>query len=244
MARSDAESLHTLLGGRSSALDAALPAVAFVIGWMLVARLAPDAAIGSGATAAIAAGVAVAGWRLKQGRQPVATVVSLLAVCLAAIIVLRTGRAEDFFVVRILTNAASALAWAGSIMVRWPLLGVVVGGLLGQKARWRRDPALLGGYGRASWIWFGQYVVRLAVLGPLWLAGQTVLLATAQVLVTWPLVAACIAASWWVLRRSLPPDHPGLRHPVVPGEPSPGPPPPQLPRVEPSASRPPVSGER
>ena len=40
---------------------------------------------------------------------------------------------------------------------------------------------------------------------------------------TWPqrlliafncvLVAACLAVSWWVIRRSLPPGHPGLRHP-------------------------------
>jgi hypothetical protein len=35
----------------------------------------------------------------------------------------------------------------------------------------------------------------------------------ARVLLSWPLVAVCLAASWWVLRRSLPPDHPGLRHP-------------------------------
>jgi len=172
-------------------------------------------------------------------RQPVATVASLLAVCLAAIIVLRTGRAADFFLVRILTNAASALAWAGSIMVRWPLLGVVVGGLLGQKARWRRDPDLLRAYGRSSWVWVGQYVVRLAILVPLWWAGLTVLLATAQVLLTWPLVAACIAASWWVLRRSLPPEHPGLRHPVMPDDPNP---PTQSAPVEPTPSAPPVSG--
>jgi len=30
---------------------------------------------------------------------------------------------------------------------------------------------------------------------------------------TWPLVVATLAVSWWVIRRSLPEDHPGLRHP-------------------------------
>ncbi|HEX6871837.1 MAG TPA: DUF3159 domain-containing protein, partial [Micromonosporaceae bacterium] len=29
-------------------------------------------------------------------------------------------------------------------------------------------------------------------------------------------IAACLAVSWWVLRRALPAGHPGLRHPQVP----------------------------
>jgi hypothetical protein len=44
-------------------------------------------------------------------------------------------------------------------VVRWPLLGLVVAFVLGQRARWRRDPALLRAYMRASWVWVGQYLV-------------------------------------------------------------------------------------
>jgi hypothetical protein len=44
---------------------------------------------------------------------------------------------------------------AVSIAVRWPLLGLVVGTALGQRTRWRRDPDLLRGYRRASWVWVG-----------------------------------------------------------------------------------------
>jgi hypothetical protein len=92
----------------------------------------------------------------------------------------------------------------------------VVGAVLGQKTRWRRDPALLRAYGRGSWVWVLQYVVRLAVFLPLYAAGQVVALGVARVALTWPLVAACLAVSWWVIRRNLPADHPGLRHPVTP----------------------------
>jgi hypothetical protein len=66
---------------------------------------------------------------------------------------------------------------------------------------------------RASWPWVGQYLVRLAAFVPLFLAEQTFALGVARVVLTWPLVALCLAGSWWVLRRTLPPDHPGLRHP-------------------------------
>jgi hypothetical protein len=202
------ESLADLLGGRRAALDATVPPVVFVAGW-----LAGGHSIWIGAGAAVLAALAVAALRMRQGDKPRAVLIGLLGVCVAALIALRTGRAEDFFLLQIVTNAASALAWAVSIVVRWPLLGVIVGAVLGQRTRWRRDPALLRAYALGSWVWVGQYLVRLAVFVPLWAAHAVVALGIARGLLTWPLVAACLAVSWWVIRRSLPDGHPGLRHP-------------------------------
>ena len=120
-----------------------------------------------------------------------------------------------------MSKAVGALVWTVSIAVRWPLLGVVVGAVLGQRARWRRDPTLLAAYGRGSWVWVLQYVIRVAVFVPLYLGGQVVALGVARAALTWPLIAGCLAASWWVVRRALPPGHPGLRHPVPAGTPAP-----------------------
>ena len=204
------ESLAQLLGGRRSAIDATLPAVGFVAGWLAAGR-----SIWAGAGAAVVCALAVSLWRLRHGDKPRAVLIGLLGVCVAALIALRTGRAEDFFLVQLLSNAASALVWAVSIVVRWPLLGLVVGAVLGQRTRWRRDPALLRAYSLGSAVWVLQYVVRVAVFLPLYAAGQVVALGAARVALTWPLVAACLAVSWWVIRRTLPREHPGLRHPVT-----------------------------
>ncbi|GIM90774.1 DUF3159 domain-containing protein [Paractinoplanes toevensis] len=204
------ESLAELLNGRRAAIDATLPAAGFVIGWLAGGR-----SIWAGASVAVACAVAVGWWRLRHGDKPRAVLIGLLGVCVAALIALRTGKAEDFFLLQLLSNAASALAWAVSIVLRWPLLGLVVGGVLGQKTRWRRDPALLRSYGLASWVWVLQYVIRLAVFLPLYAAGQVVALGVARIALTWPLIAACLAVSWWVIRKTLPPGHPGLRHPLV-----------------------------
>jgi hypothetical protein len=202
------ESLSELLNGRRAALDATLPAAGFVVGWLAGGR-----SIWAGSAVALGCAVVVSLWRLRQGEKPRAVLIGLLGVCVAALIALRTGRAEDFFLIQLLSNAASALVWAVSIVVRWPLLGLVVGAVLGQKTRWRRDPALLRAYGKGSWVWVAQYVVRVGVFLPLYAAEQVVALGVARVALTWPLVAACLAVSWWVIRRSLPPGHPGLRHP-------------------------------
>jgi hypothetical protein len=200
--------LKELLGGRRGAVDASIPPAVFVLGWLVSGR-----SIGWGAAAAIAAGVLVGVWRLVRGRRVTASVAGVAAVAMAAFVALQTGRAEDFFLVQLLSNVASALAWALSILIRWPLLGVVVGLLLGQKTRWRRDPALVRAYGRASWVWVAQYVVRVVVFGLLWWSGWVVALGVARVALSWPLVAATVAVSAVVLRRALPSDHPGLRHP-------------------------------
>lgn len=209
-------SLAEVLGGRSGAVDATLPVVAFALAWFAAGGLGAPAPVAWGSGAALATAAVLAAVRLRAGKPPRAVVFGLLGVALAATIALVTGNAADFFLVRIVSNALSALAWAVSIVVRWPLLGVVVGTLLGQRTRWRRDPDLLRGYQRASWVWAAQYVVRLAVFLPLYSAGAVVALATAQVLLTWPLVALCVVASWPLLRSALPEGHRGIRHPAQP----------------------------
>jgi hypothetical protein len=201
--------LRELLGGRRGALDASIPPAVFVIAWLVSGR-----SIGWAAVAAIASGVGVGIWRLSRGRRVTASVASVAAVSLAAFVALQTGRPEDFFLIQLLSNVASALAWTLSILIRWPLLGVVVGIVIGQKTRWRRDPDLVRAYGNASWVWvLGQYTVRVIVFGLLWWSGWVVALGVARVVLSWPLVAATLAVSAVVLRKSLPEGHPGLRHP-------------------------------
>ncbi len=209
-AETDRDSLMHLLGGRASAVDASVPPVVFGLAWLLAGE-----SIAVGGAAAVVVGIVIGAVRLRKGARPRAVLISLLGVMLGAVIALRTGDAADFYLVRVVSNAASALVWMTSIALRWPLLGLVVGTLLGQRTRWRRDPALRSAYSRASWVWVGQYVTRLLVFIPLWAVDAVVALGIAQVVLTWPLVAVCVVSSWWVLRRSLPADHPGIRRPRV-----------------------------
>lgn len=211
--RAEDPKLAELLGGRAGAVDASVPVVAFVLGWLVAGRAGSGFPINWGAGAAVVAGAVVAVWRWSRGRRPRAVLFGLAGVVAAAGVALVTGRASDFFLLQIVSNAGSALAWAISIVVRWPLLGVVVGGLLGQRTRWRRDPDLLRGYQRASWAWVAQYVVRLAVFLPLWAADEVVLLGVARTVLSPVLVGLSVLASWPLLRTALPADHPGIRHP-------------------------------
>ncbi len=157
------ESLADLLGGRRGAVDASLPPLGFVAGWLASGR-----SVLAGAVTALAVGLAVAAWRLYRADRPRAVLIGLIGVCVAALIALRTGRAADFFLLQLFANAASALLFAVSTAIRWPLLGVIVGIVLGQRTRWRRDPDLPRAYGRGSLVWTAQYALRVAVFLPLY----------------------------------------------------------------------------
>lgn len=205
--------LAQILGGRSGAVDASIPVVAFVAVWLGADASGAASPIRWAAGAAVAAAAVVAGARLSRGHRPRAVLLGLLGVVAAAGVALYTGRAEDFFLLQIVSNVASALAWAISIVVRWPLLGIVVGGLLGQRTRWRRDPDLLRGYQRASWAWVAQYAVRIGVFLPLYTGDEVFWLGIARGAVSPALVGLSVLVSWPLLRTALPADHPGIRHP-------------------------------
>lgn len=206
------DTLVSLLGGRRGAFDATAPLVVFVLTWLLTGN-----SIAWGAAASLISASAIALWRLRRGTKPRAVILGLLSVCAASAIVLYTGRAADILLPRILANAASALIFAGSIALRRPILGLIVGAVLGQKTSWRRDPALLRAYGVATWIWAAMYTLRVAILTPFWLTAQTDLAllggTATYLLLSWPLLALCLAVSGAAIKAVLPGDHPGLRHP-------------------------------
>jgi hypothetical protein len=197
-------------------VDAVLPSAAFVVVWLGSTALGwwEPILLGGFASVLVALLIAVVRWR--GGERPRAAAVGLLIAVGATLLALYTGRAQDFFLPRIVANAGSLAAWLVSIAVRWPLLGLVVGAALGRPRAWRDDPDLVRGYCRASWLWAGQYALRLVVFLPLWAAGATVALGIAQIALTWPLVLLCVLGSWPLVRSALPAGHPGPRHPVVP----------------------------
>src|SRR5690606_8632 len=77
--------------------------------------------------------------RLVMNSPPVAALSGLVAAVVAAGLPLFTGRAEDQFVIGFITNVAYGSAFLISALVRWPLIGLVVGFLTGEGVAWRED---------------------------------------------------------------------------------------------------------
>lgn len=186
-------SLMQALGGRRGVLDSGLPPLTFVS-----AYVASGSDLTVAVAAALVAGVVVTAWRLLTRDTLRHALAGFAAVALAAFVASRTGRPEDYFLPSLLANVGAALAWAISIWVRWPFLGLTVGALTRSSA-WRTDPEMLTAYCRASWVWVGSFVLRAAVMAPLWMAGMTVALGLAKVALGWPLVLVVIWLSWLIV---------------------------------------------
>lgn len=186
------------MGGRHGIVDSSLPGLAFVI-----AFTASGQDLGVAVWTAVGVGALLFVVRVARRETIQFALAGFVGVAIAAFIAKQTGRAEDFFLPGLLLNAAYAAAYAISIAVRWPLLGVILGPLVGEGMEWRKDPKLVRAYSRASWIWVGLFVVRLAVQLPLYFAGELVALGVAKTAMGFPVFALAIWLSYLVLRKEV-----------------------------------------
>ena len=191
-------SLAEAIGGPLGAAESAVPAAAYVLTYTVSGQDTSAALIVAGALGAL---FAVA--RVARGQTVQYALAGLAGLGLSAYVVSRTGKAEDFFLPGLLANAAYASAYLISIVVRWPLLGVIVGTIRGTGMGWREDPEQVRAYSRASWIWVALFSLRLAVQLPLYLASALTALGVARIAMGIPLFAIGIWLSWLILRPSV-----------------------------------------
>lgn len=194
-------SVATAVGGPRGIVETILPSLLFVVWFSASQQLRPALVL-----ALVAAGIATLA-RLVQ-RLPLAPAVAgLVGVAVSAWFAQRTGQAQDFFLPGLLVNIGYSLAYALSVLVRWPAIGLIVGPLTGEGLAWRHDPARLRVYSRVTWLWVTMFLVRLAVQGPLYLTGQVAALGTARILMGVPFFALTAYVSWLML-RTVPPATP------------------------------------
>lgn len=192
---SQGKSIYDALGGSRALIDSGLPTLVFVPVFLLT-RLQPAL------WAAVGAGALILLLRLVRREGLEHAVAGFVVVGVAAFFASRTGQAEDFFVPKLFIDAGYGLAYLVSILVRWPVLGLVLGPLLGEGLAWRRDPRRLRAYILACWFWFGLFAARLVVQVPLYLAGNAVALGIAHLAMSWPLFLVVVWLTWLVLRRT------------------------------------------
>ena len=195
----DHAELLAAIGGPQGIADSSIPSLAFVVAYTLGGS---DLALSI--WIAVAVGALIAAVRLVR-REPLQfALIGFAGVALAAFVADRTGKAEDFFIPGLLLNAAYALAYLISIIVRRPLIGLIVGPLTGEGMEWRKDPERVRTYARASWIWVGVFSLRLAVQLPLYFAGALLALGIAKTALGLPLFLIAIYLTYLVLRAGDP----------------------------------------
>jgi hypothetical protein len=189
-------SAQASLGGPRGLLEAVLPLTVFSVAYALTGNVLACV------VAALVPAAALSFWRLLA-REPIVQALSgVLVLALGGYIAVRTGRAENLFVLQLLKNIGFAVVLMVSVLVRWPLIGVFLGLLRGEDGRWRSDPGRLRVYTRATWVWTGMFGVRLAIQLPLWLTGQAALLGLVNIPLGLPLYVGVLWITWRLVRTS------------------------------------------
>jgi Protein of unknown function (DUF3159) len=183
------------MGGVQGVIASTIPVAVFVVA--NVAFGLQPAVI-----SALVAGVAVAVWRIvrKQALQP--AVSGLLGVGVAAFIAYRTGEARGFYLPGLLFSATCGLAFLVSMVVRWPLAGVIWHAVNGDGQSWRADPRLLRAYTFATALWTLVFASRVVVQGWLYNADEETWLGIARLAMGYPLVGLALLGTIWAVRRA------------------------------------------
>lgn len=202
--------LSQQLGGPRGSIEAALPTIVFVIVW----TVHHDFQTAVWVTGAVVAAMLLA--RLVQRQSPRFVLSSLLAAAIAAYFVHRSGRAQDAFLPGILYSAGVGSLTLLSVLVRWPLIGFVVGAAEDPEdpLAWHRDRGVVRLCQRLTWILVGLYAIRVGIMLPLYWADQVAALGVAKVALSWPLYAAAVALMGLILVRGRTPLEPQLDVPT------------------------------
>lgn len=183
------------IGGWRGVVESLLPATVYLamFVWTRDVRLSAIAPL-------VIAGAAVT-WRLIR-REPLSAALSgVLGVVVCAAAVLFTGEGSSYFVPGFFINAAWILAHTISLLVGWPLIGLLLGFLRGSLTDWRKVPALRRSAQVATLLWIVVFAARLAVQLPLYFSGLTEALGIARLVMGVPLFAVAVLFTWLLLSR-------------------------------------------
>ena len=210
--------LSKALGGRRGMLEAAVPTLAFTLIFVTTKRL--ELAVG----VSVAAAVLLLVVRLVQRSTPQFVLNSLVGIGIGAYFAWRSARgggdaneqALAYFVPGLVYNAAYATLMLFSTVVRWPLVGFMVGSVAGDPTEWHRDRQVVRLCRNLTWMLAVPCVARVAVQLPIYLAGQAAddaspmvaALGVSKVVMGWPLQIAALAGMAWLLGRNSTPVDP------------------------------------
>jgi hypothetical protein len=194
----DGKSVLEGMGGKLGIAETILPSVLFGSSFAITGQALIAVSLAGGTSALFIL------YRLITRRSASSALIGALAVGFAAWLALREGgQAVDYFIPGFITNAVYAIALLVSILVRWPLIGVLVELLRGQGTLWRKDRKIVTVYSLVTGLWVGFFSLRLAVQIPLYVSGSAELLAAARVAMGPPLYAGVILVTWLILRATV-----------------------------------------
>ena len=193
--------LLATLGGPIGIVESLIPGTVYVTLFSLTLNVLLSAII-AGFTALVFAIL-----QLIRKRPLTQVFAGLVGLGLSVWLPLRDGlnntHAADYFVPGLLTNVGYGIAFALSLVFRYPLAAVALSFLSPAAKTWKTDREV---YKRFFWItvmWLAMFSVRLLIEVPLYLTNQVAALGVAKLVLGTPFYALIVWFSWLMARVTL-----------------------------------------
>jgi hypothetical protein len=218
--------LSDALGGVRGMLEAAVPTVVFTVVFLTQHNLRLAIYL----SLAVAAVLLVV--RLIHRSSVQFVLNALVGIGIGALFAWRAARgggdagdqALAYFLPGLLYNLGYGVVMVLSIVIRWPLVGFIVGSVSGDPTAWHADRNVVRLCSRLTWLLALPCVVRVVVQGPIYLAGRNgwwstdsavAALGVAKLAMGWPLQVAALAVMAWLLSRNATPIRSGEPEPEL-----------------------------
>ena len=182
------------LGGTRGLIDNGVPSIIFLILFNIKHELR------SAIYAAIISSALLAIWRLVKRDTLQHAISGFIGILICAWFAKQGGQAKDYYIPSFIKNSAYALLYASGNLIGWPILGIVIGPIIGENLEWRKVPERKRVYTLAGWIWVGMFLLRLAIMYPLYQANQLNALGIASIALGYPLFLLTIWWTWLIIK--------------------------------------------
>lgn len=189
-------SLFSAVGGWRTVAEGVASRALFLVAYLLTGQVPASALIAVGGVFVLAV------VRLCTGSKVWQPAIGLIVVGVSALLAGSTGQPVDFYLTAVLLQAGGGVLFLVSVLVRWPVIGLVMGTVRGECLAWRRDRHQRRRYYVCTSIFLAKFAIATAVLVPLYLAGAVIPLGIAATFLGGaPAAGACVYLCWRILRK-------------------------------------------
>lgn len=204
------------LRDRRAFVDTGAGPIAFVVVYAIFG-------LHTAAAVAVGIGIALAVERIVRGKPVINAIAGLFGTGLAAFIAVKSGKAETYFVPKLLQQLGLFVIFAGSVVIRRPLTGYIIAQFYRADPEWVKLPPVKRVMTEYTLVWAALFAFRAGVYGILIATGRVGALAVASIAMGLPAFGALLFFGFrYVPKRLEQLGAPDPRH-VEPDEPEPTP---------------------
>ncbi len=193
--QSDKDKIMGAFGGKKGLIDSGIPSIFL----LLTCNICKDLQEALSASIAVSAILTIIRLAMRDTVQH--AISGFIGILICAWFANRTGNPSDLYIPKLLTNLGYGTLYLVTNLAGWPILGLMLGPILGENLLWRNNPERKRAYIQAGWLWVGMFFTRIAVQYPIYKSGNLNLLGTVNLAMGYPLFIATAYGSWMILRR-------------------------------------------